>query len=173
MVGEQDAWLRLGVARSATSEEAALRGREAQQILEFIDRARLVQPKGQVVLAGGADAGKTLLEDGDILRIPERSNLVLVSGEVLFPNALVYDAKSDVERYVSQAGGYTQGADQSKVLAVRQDGSVIADARTVALLPGDEIMVLPKIETKNIEVTRGITQIVYQIAVAAKILFGL
>ena len=160
-------------ARSATSEEAALRGREAQQILEFIDRARLVQPKGQVVLAGGADAGKTLLEDGDILRIPERSNLVLVSGEVLFPNALVYDAKSDVERYVSQAGGYTQGADQSKVLAVRQDGSVIADARTVALLPGDEIMVLPKIETKNIEVTRGITQIVYQIAVAAKILFGL
>jgi protein involved in polysaccharide export with SLBB domain len=160
-------------ARSATSEEAALRGREAQQILEFIDRARLVQPKGQVVLANGADAGKTLLEDGDILRIPERSNLVLVSGEVLFPNALVYDKQYDVERYVSLSGGYTQGADQSKVLAVRQDGSVVADARNVELLPGDEIMVLPKIETKNIEVTRGITQIVYQIAVAAKILFGL
>jgi protein involved in polysaccharide export with SLBB domain len=160
-------------ARSATSEEAALRGREAQQMLEFIDRARLVQPKGQVVLADGADAGNTLLEDGDVLRIPERSNLVLVSGEVLFPNALVYDAQYDVERYVSLAGGYTQGADQSKVLAVRRDGSVVADARSVQLQPGDEIMVLPKIETKNVEVTRGITQIVYQIAVAAKILFGL
>jgi protein involved in polysaccharide export with SLBB domain len=160
-------------ARSATSEEAALRGREAQQILEFIDRARLVQPKGQVVLGQGTDAGKTLLEDGDVIRIPERSNLVLVSGEVLFPNALVYEAQGDVERYIAKAGGYTQGADRSKVLAIRQDGSVLPDARGVALQPGDEIMVLPKIETKNIEVTRGITQIVYQIAVAAKILFGL
>jgi hypothetical protein len=160
-------------ARSATSEEAALRGREAQQILEFIDRARLVQPKGQVVLAQGSDAGKTLLEDNDVIRIPERSNLVLVSGEVLFPNALVYEEQGDAERYIAKAGGYTQGADQSKVLAIRQDGSVVPDARGVALQPGDEIIVLPKIETKNIEITRGITQIVYQIAVAAKILFGL
>jgi protein involved in polysaccharide export with SLBB domain len=160
-------------ARSATSEEASLRGREAQQVLEFIDRARLVQPKGQVVLAQGSDAGKTLLEDNDVIRIPERSNLVLVSGEVLFPNALVFEQQGDVERYIAKAGGYTQGADQSKVLAIRQDGSVVPDARSVALQPGDEIIVLPKIETKNIEVTRGITQIVYQIAVAAKILFGL
>jgi hypothetical protein len=34
-------------------------------------------------------------------------------------------------------------------------------------------MVLPKVDTKNIEVTRGITQILYQIAVAAKVAFGL
>jgi hypothetical protein len=34
-------------------------------------------------------------------------------------------------------------------------------------------MVLPKIDTKSIEITRGITQIVYQIAVAARVLFGL
>jgi hypothetical protein len=40
-------------------------------------------------------------------------------------------------------------------------------------LPGDEIMILPKIDSKNIEVTRGITQILYQIAIAAKVAFGL
>ena len=34
-------------------------------------------------------------------------------------------------------------------------------------------MVLPKIETKNVEVARAITQIVYQIAVAARIALGL
>ena len=34
-------------------------------------------------------------------------------------------------------------------------------------------MVLPKIETKSIEITRGITQIIYQIAVAARIAMGL
>ncbi len=159
-------------ARSATSEEAALRGREAQQILEFIDRARLVQPRGQVILAQGTEAGATLLEDGDLIRVPERSNLVLVSGEVLFPNALVFDTNASAGDYVARAGGYTQGADRAKLIVVRQDGSVAEGTRT-PLQPGDEIMALPKIETKSIEITRGITQIIYQIAVAAKVLFDL
>ncbi|MFT3956814.1 MAG: polysaccharide biosynthesis/export family protein [Piscinibacter sp.] len=159
-------------ARSATSEEAALRNRESQQILEFIDRARGVQPRGQVILAQGTESGELLLEDGDVLRLPERSHLVLVSGEVIFPNALAFDSKAGAEDYVARSGGYTQGADRAKVLVVRQDGTV-GEARNVALQPGDEIMVLPKIETKSVELTRGITQIIYQIAVAAKVLFDL
>lgn len=159
-------------ARSATSEEAALRSRESQQILEFIDRARQVQPRGQVVLAQGTDTGSTLMEDGDILNIPAQSNLILVNGEVMFPSALVFDARAKTDDYVSRSGGYTQGADKSKLLVVRQDGSV-AEGNRVALVPGDEIMVLPKIETKSVELTRGITQIIYQIAIAAKVLFDL
>jgi protein involved in polysaccharide export with SLBB domain len=159
-------------ARSATSEEAALRGREAQQILEFIERARRIQPRGQVVLANAAAAGETLMEDGDVIRVPEISNLVLVSGEVLFPNAVVYDTQADFERYVTRAGGYTQGADRARVMVVHQDGSV-GEAAKVDIRPGDEIMVLPKIETKNVELARGITQIIYQTAVAARIALGL
>ena len=159
-------------ARSATSEEAALRTREAELILQFIERARSVEPKGQVVLAKREEAPDTLLEDGDVIRIPEQSNLVLVSGEVLFPNALVFDPDASVEDYVTRAGGYNQGADKARVVVVRQDGSVL-NARDTGLQPGDEVMVLPKIETKNVEITRGITQIVYQIAVAAKVLLGL
>ena len=159
-------------ARSATSEEAALRSREAQAILQFIERARQVQPRGQVILADSATAGDTLLEDGDVIRVPETSNLVQVSGEVLFPNALIYDGTANTETYVRRAGGYTQGADKAKVVVVHQDGSV-AEPTTAALRPGDEILVLPKIETKSIEITRGITQIIYQIAIAAKVVLGL
>ncbi|WKB51089.1 polysaccharide biosynthesis/export family protein [Eleftheria terrae] len=159
-------------ARSATSEEAALRTREAELILQFIQRARTVQPRGQVVLAQAPDAASTLLEDGDVIRIPEQSNLVLVSGEVLFPNALVHEPKLTAEDYVRRAGGFNQAKGNAKLIVLRQDGS-ISDSRDAAVLPGDEIMVLPKIETKNVEITRGITQIVYQIAVAAKVLFGL
>lgn len=159
-------------ARSATSEEAALRTREAELILQFIQRARTVQPKGQVVLAQNEESNATLLEDGDVIRIPEQSNLVLVSGEVLFPNALVHEARLTADDYVRRAGGYNQGKDGAKLVVLRQDGSVAEDPNG-AIKPGDEIMVLPKIETKNVEITRGITQIVYQIAVAAKVLFGL
>lgn len=159
-------------ARSSTSEEAALRGRESQQILEFIERAKSIQPKGQVILAQGTESGSLLLEDGDVIRVPERSHLVQVSGEVLFPNALAFDRRAGVEDYVARAGGYTQGADRAKLMVLRQDGSV-STTRDATLQPGDEIMVLPKIETKNVELTRGITQIIYQIAVAAKVLFDL
>ena len=159
-------------ARSATSEEAALRTREAELLTQFIERARQAQPRGQVVLAQREMAGDTVLEDGDVLRIPERSNLVLVSGEVLFPNALVWQPGATVDDYVRLAGGYNQGADKARVLVLRQDGRV-SEATPAALAAGDEIMVLPRIETKNVEITRGISQIVYQIAVAAKVLFGL
>jgi protein involved in polysaccharide export with SLBB domain len=159
-------------SRSATSEEASLRVREGQQILDFIDRARQLQPRGQVILAGGTAAGETLMEDGDVIRVPEISSVVQVSGEVLLPNALAYDSNATLETYVQRAGGYTQGADKAQVMVVRQDGSV-AESMTAALSPGDEIMVLPKIEAKNIEITRGITQIIYQMAVAAKVIFGL
>jgi protein involved in polysaccharide export with SLBB domain len=159
-------------ARSATSEEAALRTREADQILKFVERARQAQPRGQVVLAGAEHAGETLLEDGDVIRVPEASNLILVSGEVSFPNAVIYVRDADVDAYVARAGGYTQGADRARVMVARQDGSVV-EAAGAALRPGDEIMVLPKIQTKNVEITRGLTQIIYQIAVAARIALGL
>ena len=59
-----------------------------------------------------------------------------------------------------------------KVIVLHQDGRVTENPQ-LALRPGDEIMVLPKIETKRVEVTRGITQILYQIAVAARVLLSL
>ncbi|MBQ0959947.1 polysaccharide biosynthesis/export family protein [Ideonella sp. 4Y11] len=158
-------------ARSTTAEEAALRKTEADLMIAFVERARAVQPLGQVVLADRESADSLLLEDGDVVNVPESKNLVLVSGEVLFPNALVYSQKAAVNDYVELAGGYTQKADTSKVLVLRANGSVAPQGSTPG--PGDEIMVLPKIDSKNVEVTRGITQIIYQIAIAAKVALGL
>ncbi|MCD0420999.1 SLBB domain-containing protein [Rubrivivax sp. JA1024] len=165
--------------RSATAEEATLRQKEGSQILQFIERARQVQPRGQVVIGDATKAGDTLLEDGDVIRVPETNNVVLVSGEVMMPNALIFDPKADMSDYVRRAGGFTQSADSTKILVIRQDGSV-AEAggssiwsAAAKLEPGDEILVLPKVQTKSLEVARGITQILYQIAVAAKVVFDL
>lgn len=159
-------------ARSATSEEAALRTREAELLLQFIERAKLIQPKGQIVLAGRADAGETLLEDGDVVRIPDRTVLVSVHGEVSFPSTMVFDRNASLDDYIKQAGGYTQKADTARILIMHQDGS-FAESDSEAIRPGDEILVLPKVDSKNIEVARGITQIIYQIAVAARVALGL
>ena len=157
-------------ARSATNEEAQLRQRESALMLTFIERARAVQPKGQVVLLPAAQAGQTILEDGDLIRVPNRSNTVLVSGEVVFQSALVWEPETTARTFIERAGGYTQLANEDRIVVVHQDGSV-AESENTIVRAGDEIMVLPKITTKSIEITRAITTILFQIAYTAKILF--
>ena len=160
-------------ARSATNEEATLRAKEAELVLQFAERARTIEPRGQFVLPDPGTAGEALLEDGDVLVVPEESAQVNLHGEVMFPGALHFDGQRTVGEYIELAGGYTQNADTSRVLLIRRSGAVIeADAKTRPQ-PGEELMVLPKAATKSIEVTRGITQIIYQIAVAARIALGI
>lgn len=155
-------------ARNATLSEAQTRSTEAQLIMQYIDRAKLIVPKGQVVLTSKEDADSTLLEDGDTVNVPEFTNLVDVSGEVQLPNTLVFKQGRSTNDYVALVGGYTQRADRTKVLVMRQNGSVAPSGSDP--LPGDTIMVLPTIETKYIEVASGITSILYQLAVAANVL---
>ena len=94
-------------ARSGTSDEARLRKDEAELLLQWVDRARAIEPLGQVLIAGASQRDELLLENGDVLQVPIRDGLVLVSGEVLFPNAIAFDKKLDLEDYVQSAGGYT------------------------------------------------------------------
>ena len=155
-------------ARSSTMEEATLRKTEAELILQFVERARAIVPKGQVVLASKEHSGDTVMEDGDVVRLPERSNLVAVSGEVTFANTLIYTPNYDVDDYIDLVGGYTQRSDRSKVLLLRPDGSIAPSGAKPG--PGDEVIVFPKVETKWVEVARGITSILYQLAISAKVL---
>jgi hypothetical protein len=155
-------------ARNATLSEAQTRQTESAMIMQYVDRAKLVVPKGQVVLSSREDADNTLLVDGDTVNVPDNTNLIAVSGEVQLPNTLVYKPGTTTNEYVALVGGYTQRADRTKVLVMRQNGSIAPNG--VLPQPGDEIMVLPTIETKYIEVASGITSILYQLAVAAGVL---
>ncbi|MBX3684609.1 MAG: polysaccharide export protein [Rhodocyclaceae bacterium] len=170
-------------ARSGTSDEARLRKEEADLILQWVDRAKKIEPPGQVLIAEASQRDQILLENGDVLRVPAKDGLVLVSGEVLFPNAIAFDESLDLEAYIRQAGGYTQNADASRVVVAHRDGSFtegnledgwFTDARNEgAVRAGDEILVLPKIDVKSRQIAKDLTQILYQIAVSAKVVFGL
>ncbi|MGL5102317.1 MAG: polysaccharide biosynthesis/export family protein [Plesiomonas sp.] len=159
-------------ARSSTSEEANLRIKEADLITRFVQKARQIEPKGQVVL-NKESVKTTLLEDGDIIRIPERTSLVMVHGEVLFPNAVSWQKGNDAKDYIKQVGGFSQNSDNSKVIIIRQNGESESAGYFTKVNAGDEIMVLPKVDSKNIEVTRGISTILYQIAIAAKVVLDI
>ncbi len=157
---------------SATAEEVQLREKEAEMILKFVEIAKNVEPKGQVVLGSKKIAEKTLLEDGDIIRIPEFSSVVMVHGEVLFPNAISFREKAAAEDYIALSGGYTQKANKAKVLVLHQNGVIEEDA-DAQIGAGDEIMVLPRVDTKKLEISRAISTIIYQIAIAARVIIGL
>ena len=157
-------------ATSATAEEVALRAKEAEMIQKFVEVAKTVEPKGQIILGSTKIAGDTLLEDGDIIRIPEHSSIVMVHGEVLFPSAISFRDGADANEYIRLSGGVTQKADK-KVLILHQNGMMEEDSST-PMKAGDEIMVLPKVETKRLEITRAISQIIYQIAIAARVVLS-
>lgn len=179
-------------ARSGTSDEARLRRDEADLILQWVERAKEIEPRGQVVIAQARERDSLLLENGDILHIPTKDGLILISGEVLFPNAVAYDTKFSLEEYIHFAGGYTQNADSSRIVIAHRDGSYSegipgqaasstgyfwwnepATGQTSEIRPGDEILVLPKVDVKSRQILKDLTQILYQIAISAKVVVGL
>ena len=170
-------------ARSGTSDEARLRKDEAELLLQWVERAKKIEPHGQVVIAQADTRGDLLLENGDVLRVPAKDGLVLISGEVLFPNAVAFDKGLSLDDYVRRSGGYTQNADAARIVVARRDGS-FAEASgekglfslasdQPAIQAGDQILVLPKIDVKSRQIWKDMTQIIYQVAVSAKVVFGL
>ncbi|MDQ0138677.1 protein involved in polysaccharide export with SLBB domain [Cupriavidus necator] len=160
-------------ARSGTAEEAQLRKEEAALVLQWVERAKKIEPSGQTLIAKSTTRNDLLLENGDILRVPVKDGLVLVSGEVLFPNAVAYDKSLDLDDFIQQAGGFSQNADTSRIIIAHRDGSFSDGKKDDAVRAGDEIMVLPKIDFKTRQFAKDLFQILYQIAISAKVVLGL
>ena len=160
-------------ARSGTAEEAQLRKEEAGLVLQWVERARKIDPTGQTLIAKSANRDSLLLENGDILRVPVKDGLVVVNGEVLFPNAIAFDKGMDLEEYIQQAGGYSQNADTSRVIIAHRDGSFSDGKRDPEIKAGDEILVLPKVDFKSRQFAKDVFQILYQIAISARVVLGL
>lgn len=161
-------------ANPASREEAELRAREAEMVLKLIERARKLEPTGQVVLARDKTRYDMVLESGDVIYIPQKTQVVMVHGEVLFPNAIAHHRGNSVRTYVNRAGGFTQRANRKHVVILHRDGSFSVESggwfrSRVRVQAGDEIFVIPKVDTKTMQLTKDIAQILYQIAVTTRV----
>ncbi|MCH4809996.1 polysaccharide biosynthesis/export family protein [Vreelandella neptunia] len=159
-------------APSNTNEEAQIRIQEAELIQNFIARASELEPSGRLVVAYDGRISDIRLQDGDVVTIPEVSDSMLISGEVLVPQAAVYRPGMSVIDYIEGAGGFTERADDDHILIVRQNGAV-ENARNVNLRPGDEILVMPAAPTHNLQLASTLTQILFQVAVATRVALDL
>ena len=143
-------------ATSSTPEEAQIRVKEAELIQDFVKRASQLEPDGVVVISRRAQVSDLWLEDGDEIVIPQKSNVVMVTGEVVLPKA------------VASAGGVSARANDKQILVAKQNGEV-GLVEILGIEPGDRILVLPKVDTKGMLMAKDLMQIIYQIAVATKI----
>ena len=154
---------------SQSNEEASIRTVEAKLISDFVARARQVEPTGRLVIGDASKAKYVRLQDEDVISIPERSDSIMVSGEVLIPQAILFEKGRTFDEYLAQAGGFTELADPDKVLLIRQSGEVVL-ADYSAPTPGDQYLVLPKIPNKYLQFAKEIVDVVYKVAVSAGVL---
>jgi protein involved in polysaccharide export with SLBB domain len=101
--------------------------------------------------------------------------MVIVQGEVMLPGAQSYVKSMSFDDYINSCGGYSFRANKDNVLIIKKNGQVIsydADATfgdNYKVEPGDDILVMGKVDSKYLQVVKDITQIVYQIAVGAAV----
>ena len=84
-----------------------------------------------------------VVRDSDRIFVPEYSGIVKISGNVLFPNTVSYQAGKDWKYYINQAGGFGYRSRKSHSYIVYQNGTVSRVGKG-KVEPGCEIVVPQK-----------------------------
>ena len=84
------------------------------------------------------------MREGDRIYIPEYNPIVRVSGDVMFPNTVFYEAGKSYKYYVNEAGGFGHRAKKSKTFIVYQNGKASLVKKGAKPEPGCEIVVVSK-----------------------------
>ena len=159
----------LYLAPSATPGVAQVRADEARMITSYIERGRRVRPDGRLVVADGSGiCAPTRLQDGDIIVIPERSQTVMVQGEVNNPQGVLWRQGMSTADFIRAAGGYTPRSSASNLIIRRPSGQLIINPRQ-APQAGDELIALPAFDPKYFTIARDLIALVFQSAVVANV----
>lgn len=157
----------LYLAVSPTSNIATIRGSEAQLVSDYIQKARQATPDGRVVVTNSSgQIADIRLEEGDVIVIPARQQTVLVSGEVLSPQAVLWEPQMKTDDYVKRAGGYTERGRPGKWMIHRANGELVARGKG-DIRPGDELIILPHIDPKYLQMGSDLLSLVYQVAISS------
>lgn len=106
-------------------------------------------------LANPGSHDDVLLREGDVLHVPEISNIIKVSGEVMYPVSMNYEKGRNLSYYIQHAGGYGNNASKRKVYGIHANGSVVRlKSNSVHdIRPGMEIVVPQKNANKKLSTT--------------------
>ncbi len=122
----------------------------------------------------GSDAD-IVLREGDRLVVPGQTSTVKISGEVMYPNTVGFEAGKKVKYYINQAGGYSSKAKKKRTYIIYMNGDVAKVSGSTKVRPGCEIVVPQKSINKmttaeTVTLGSGIASIATMIATLANIL---
>lgn len=103
------------------------------------------------IMANPGSEADVVLQEGDVIYIPEYQNTVKITGNVLYPNTVTYKKNMRVKDYVEMAGGYGFEAKKSRAFIIYMNGTVAkAKKRSSKVVePGCEIIIPQKRKGKN------------------------
>ncbi|WP_198014638.1 polysaccharide biosynthesis/export family protein [Salipiger mucosus] len=153
--------------RSRTGATATIRANEARMVQGFVETASQVTFPGKIVLSRGGEVSDIILKDGDRIVIPEKSDVVTVSGEVMISNAFVFEPGLRVKDYVAMAGGLTANGDDERFIVNHPNGSSEILSPDDRIRNGDEIISLPGMDGKGFALAKEMLGIAYQVAMTA------
>ena len=89
---------------------------------QFRRRGTLIGNDLRNLLADSTSEENLLLQSGDTLFVPRRSEIVTIEGAVLNPSSVSYKAEYDFEDYIGEGGGFTDNARSSKAYVIYPNG---------------------------------------------------
>lgn len=151
------------VLRQMTPEEIAVRdetlrlattmddGGDSISVAKFnLPTSYSVALELEEALAHPGSEADLVMQEGDKLVIPELVNTVKISGDVMFPNTVMFKPGKKLKYYIDQAGGYGERAKKNKAFIVYMNGSVARAKGNVAVEPGCQIIVPSKQKSKGV-----------------------
>lgn len=157
------------LARASGNSQSAPVGEGELKLLEqFIAKTESLNPEGRVVVVGERSVADMALEAGDEIVIPAHSDLVTITGEVHLPKAIIWSEDDDVIDYIHRSGGFTDNANESDIIVIRANGETEL-GRSVTIMPGDEIIIMPEVKMNNLDLASSVADILYKAVLAVAI----
>lgn len=171
------------LALQASRAAAVVQGARSDHSLaigqSLLAQLRSAQPMGRLVIdlpaaLQGDEDNDVTLRDGDTLYIPERSQEVMVLGEVQYPTSHVFRRDTNTQHYLSASGGLTANSDERRMYIVRANGAVVTDdersrrrrVKAMDVAPGDTIVVPINIDrVPALALWQSSTTILYNLAI--------
>ncbi|MEM6913622.1 MAG: polysaccharide biosynthesis/export family protein [Pseudomonadota bacterium] len=154
------------LAPAITPDAAQTLQAETAAIGQFVARAREAVPLGTVTVVEDGVLRNLTLEDGDVVVIPDRTDVILVTGEVMAPGAFVFGQRKPLSAYVDRAGGFRDRANTSDFVVRTRSGSTFQVNASYVPQAGDQILILPRTPNRTYLLAKDITQVVFQLALA-------
>lgn len=153
--------------------EAQVRTAEAEMISNFVETAKNIEFSGKVVVNHNGVKSDLMLEDGDKIIIPQKTNIIMLTGEVMMPNAFVFSSSLSIRDYVFKSGGFTDNADTNRIVINHRDGTSTIGDMSSKIKEGDTIIIMPTVDEKEFIFAKELIGVIYQLAVGANILLSI